>query len=254
MTRLRYIFAAAPVVLLMSAGTGYANTVVKSPITINGTYSISFIDPGSNVGHKPTITDKLHQNGKSPGHFTTGPLTLDAPATTPTDFFTATPSSSSGIDCSSRGPNKCSATNDIAHSEIQVTLKFIDPTDGVTDTLTEDGTFYADYKGVEPNGCTNSKGSETDCIVWAGANPTPGSSVTKTYELSNDEYFEAIFYNAQDWSITPLISFGYVDPLFLQNDGSTPVPASLPLFISGLAVLGLLGWRRKRNLVSAVAV
>ena len=254
MTGLRYIFAAAPVALLMSAGSAYAITV-DSPITISGTYSISFIDPSSNVGHKPTIKDKLHQHGKPTGYFTTGPLTLGAAPTTPTDFFTATPSSSSGVDCSSRGPDKCSATNDIAHSEIQVTLKFTDPTDGVTDTLTEDGTFYADYKGVLPNGCTDSKGSETDCIVWAGANPTPGSSVTKTYELSNDEYFEAIFYNAQDWAITPTISFGYVDPaLITLSNGSTPIPASLPLFVSGLGAFGLLSWRRTRNPVAAIAV
>ena len=30
-------------------------------------------------------------------------------------------------------------------------------------------------------------------------------------------------------------------------DGQTPLPAALPLFASGLGVLGLLGWRRKRK-------
>jgi len=29
--------------------------------------------------------------------------------------------------------------------------------------------------------------------------------------------------------------------------GTTPLPAALPLFASGLGALGLLGWRRKRN-------
>jgi len=33
----------------------------------------------------------------------------------------------------------------------------------------------------------------------------------------------------------------------------TPVPATLPLFGSGLAVMGLLGWRRKRKNVAALA-
>ncbi|MCP4617488.1 MAG: hypothetical protein GY844_13770 [Bradyrhizobium sp.] len=33
----------------------------------------------------------------------------------------------------------------------------------------------------------------------------------------------------------------------------TPLPAALPLFVSGLGALGLLGWRRKRNVQSAVA-
>ena len=31
-------------------------------------------------------------------------------------------------------------------------------------------------------------------------------------------------------------------------DGTTPVPASLPLFVTGLGALGFLGWRRKRKI------
>ena len=31
----------------------------------------------------------------------------------------------------------------------------------------------------------------------------------------------------------------------------TPLPAALPLFASGLGVLGLLGWRRKRKAAAA---
>jgi hypothetical protein len=34
---------------------------------------------------------------------------------------------------------------------------------------------------------------------------------------------------------------------------STPVPAALPLFASGLGALGLLGWRRKRKATAALA-
>ena len=34
---------------------------------------------------------------------------------------------------------------------------------------------------------------------------------------------------------------------------STPVPAALPLFATGLGALGLLGWRRKRKNAAAVA-
>jgi hypothetical protein len=39
--------------------------------------------------------------------------------------------------------------------------------------------------------------------------------------------------------------FGDVDP--------TPLPAALPLFITGLVGLGLLGWRRKRKNTTAIA-
>ncbi len=31
------------------------------------------------------------------------------------------------------------------------------------------------------------------------------------------------------------------------NFGATPLPATLPLFATGLGVMGLLGWRRKRK-------
>ena len=33
----------------------------------------------------------------------------------------------------------------------------------------------------------------------------------------------------------------------------TPLPAALPLFISGLGALGLLGWRRKRKAAASLA-
>jgi hypothetical protein len=32
---------------------------------------------------------------------------------------------------------------------------------------------------------------------------------------------------------------------------SVPVPATLPLFATGLGALGLLGWRRKRKAIAA---
>jgi PEP-CTERM motif len=37
---------------------------------------------------------------------------------------------------------------------------------------------------------------------------------------------------------------------FVFSDGivnATPLPATLPLFATGLGFMGLLGWRRKRN-------
>jgi hypothetical protein len=37
------------------------------------------------------------------------------------------------------------------------------------------------------------------------------------------------------------------DNLDLTPVGSTPLPATLPLFATGLVALGLLGWRRKRK-------
>jgi hypothetical protein len=34
---------------------------------------------------------------------------------------------------------------------------------------------------------------------------------------------------------------------------ATPVPAALPLFATGLAALGLLGWRKKRKAAAVAA-
>jgi hypothetical protein len=61
----------------------------------------------------------------------------------------------------------------------------------------------------------------------------------------------------------------FVDPTFNLNHGdeysiivsdgvgnalpSTPLPAALPLFASGLGALGLFGWRRKRKNTAAIA-
>ena len=41
------------------------------------------------------------------------------------------------------------------------------------------------------------------------------------------------------------------DQTFTLEIGSTPLPAALPLFASGLGALGLLGWRRKRKMQAA---
>ena len=43
--------------------------------------------------------------------------------------------------------------------------------------------------------------------------------------------------------------FVTLDPANLDKDTGTvtPLPATLPLFATGLGALGLLGWRRKRK-------
>jgi hypothetical protein len=51
------------------------------------------------------------------------------------------------------------------------------------------------------------------------------------------------------------LSFGN---LFISSDGSiaaaTPIPSSLPLLATGLAALGMLAWRRRRQGAAALAV
>ena len=44
-----------------------------------------------------------------------------------------------------------------------------------------------------------------------------------------------------------------LDSLTLNGPATTPLPAALPLFATGLGALGLLGWRRKRKNAAALA-
>ncbi len=46
------------------------------------------------------------------------------------------------------------------------------------------------------------------------------------------------------------MSVGALDQV---TPNATPLPAALPLFASGGALLGFLGWRRKRKMAAAIA-
>ena len=113
---------------------------------------------------------------------------------------------------------------------ITVTFSFTEPT-GATGTLTETGTYSAKYSG-SPLSCTGSTGTETDCIVWSASNNPIA------VKFSNGDVLDVTLVNASDWTITPEISF---------EISQTPLPATLPLFVGGLSVMGLLGWRTKRK-------
>ena len=45
----------------------------------------------------------------------------------------------------------------------------------------------------------------------------------------------------------------FVDDLTINAASATPLPAALPLFVSGLGALGLFGWRRKRKAATLAA-
>jgi len=60
--------------------------------------------------------------------------------------------------------------------------------------------------------------------------------------------------NRYGWFATNEFSFLAIDNTTLTDASATPLPAALPLFGTGLGVMGLLGWRRKRKNVAALAV
>ncbi len=192
---------AAAALFLMGMASAHASTV-----TINDTLSISYT--GS---EKPGFTDKLKSVKLTPGD-----------PSKDYNFFTIVPASCSKSPCGT------------VTGEVSVTIDFTEPatkkSPKVTGDLTVTGTYQANYNGLL--GCSSSTGKQTDCIDWTYADtPIP-------VMLSNGQILDVTLYDAQDWDITPKISFE-LDP--------TPLPATLPLFISGLGAIGLLGWRRKRT-------
>jgi hypothetical protein len=115
-----------------------------------------------------------------------------------------------------------------------------------------------------------SMGSTTQLEQWSvyGASSTGlGTRLTllitgadsNTHNLSGYSYYD-FFYNSALGSASGqgnnvlLASFSATLTSSGGGQGSsTPLPAALPLFASGLGVMGLLGWRRKRKRAAASA-
>ena len=76
-------------------------------------------------------------------------------------------------------------------------------------------------------------------------------------DSSGDTWILSFFDIFADVS-NPLSAVYNSDPTVLTNGVTgeavpTPLPAALPLFATGLGVMGLLGWRRKRKNAAALA-
>jgi hypothetical protein len=225
--RMQKLLVTAATVFLTTAGAAYANTVTD-------TYTITESGFGSGYGYnEPSIYDDL-------GMGSSNPLNLTGSST---NFFVASPSGSCGKESS------CSWPNYTQSGTLNVTMDFTEYNSSnaiiATGSLTETATYTAKYSGTDL-GCSGKNGSgQTDCIDWTGAATGVGGSVTIPVALGTTT-LDVTLYNAQDWSITPKISF-------TEQYGTSPVPlpATLPLFASGLGALGLLGWHRKRKAVAA---
>jgi hypothetical protein len=76
-----------------------------------------------------------------------------------------------------------------------------------------------------------------------------GGTDESSHSLTLDPfyYFTEATANTTNPSNTPNV-------LLHELDVTTPLPAALPLFATGLGAVGLLGWRRKRKASAAIAV
>ncbi len=78
--------------------------------------------------------------------------------------------------------------------------------------------------------------------------PTLSENTVYSIEISLYGYGVGSASGKIDTSLTTTATDGQLE--FSAN--ATPLPAALPLFATGLAGLGLLGWRRKRKNAAAI--
>ena len=203
--------------------------------------TVDYTDSTSNLtGNAPAIT-----YGSSYG-LGSGFEITESGGLPATNFLKTSPAGTCGSGC----------TNNTASDQINFDFTFTDAIGG-TGTLDIDAVYTAKYSGAEL-GCSNSGSGESDCLVWEGSSAPVGGvlgngSVTDTVDLDDDGVFDGsvvtlTFYNDEDWTITSQIS-----GTFSYAPVTTPEPASIVLFLSGLAGLPLLRSRMNRKRAAAAA-
>jgi len=235
----KFLAAVAVLLLTSAAATGPS---LASTLILDDTFSYTY---SAIEGNGPKITDDLSRSFS---------IKFNTPISDK-NFITAAPAESSGITCGGKGKPSCGNGYDTVSGNLIVKLDFeeLEKVNNKTTVLgTGDlsvvGTYVANYDGTaDYNGapCTTSPGNQTDCIVWHNEK-TGADSLTIPVTLSDGDSLDVTLFNAQDWDITPKISFDLTDP-----PAPTPIPGALSLFAGGLGVLGLVGRRRKRIAATA---
>jgi hypothetical protein len=74
------------------------------------------------------------------------------------------------------------------------------------------------------------------------SNPAIPGNITAAYYLFGPDI------GSGNFQISEGILGGAYGNLQIETVAATPLPAALPLFATGLGVIGLFGWRKKRKL------
>jgi hypothetical protein len=91
-------------------------------------------------------------------------------------------------------------------------------------------------------------------LRFNGANPNFTSDSLFLPDPSNFASLQAVlFYTDPDSSESKSLGTSFRITQLSYGTTETPVPAALPLFASGLGVMGFLGWRRRRKKAIAMA-
>jgi hypothetical protein len=122
--------------------------------------------------------------------------------------------------------------------------------------------FGAQAAGVTATGCgVGGSNCYSDGAVQAydsitqAIPTTTGALYTITFQLTDDGSLTTFSALSTNGDVTGTGGNG-IDLLVYAGDSTpvpsnVPLPTALPLFASGLGALGLLGWRRKRNVPAA---
>lgn len=199
-------------ILVVMAATLLVGTVAAHADTIDvtGSYKLSYqATDGSGPGLSPS-SDPFSVS-----------LTVGTASKT-TDFFTASPAGSSGLCTTNRGKTTCTDNDTVSGT---VTAKFTINTPDGTQTISDTGSYLADYNNPK-----------SDSIDW--------TTETLVLDYSSTLDLDIILGDASDWDISPTISFELVDaPPSTPTDA--PEPGSLALL--GTAFVGFLGFARYRR-------
>jgi hypothetical protein len=218
--KMQKLLAAIAVVFLTTAGAASATTV-------DGQYSVSY---SGNTSTKPMISDDLSSSFSF----------VNTQAKT--NFITVAPCNG----CASYGSTVTGTLtvtfSNFTFNGVAATIESITPT-SVT------GTYEAKYGGSALS-CTTSGPGNTDCVNW-GTNSNSNGSTQYVIDFTDNAVLDVTLYNANDWNITPEISFDLATAP--GAPAPTPLPAGLPLFAGGLGVLGFAGAWRKRRAAKASA-
>lgn len=257
------LLSVAAAAFLMTAGVASATTVSVS-------YSVT--ESGYSGSYKPSLTNFLGTLSSGIGGagstYTTSEILTSGTQTLYQSFFTADPTGSCGTASSCAWNATPSPYTQVVSLLAAFTFSET-PTTGswagikLTGTLTQVGTYEAKYSGAELP-CSFSGSGESDCVNWSGAGGNTSSTklghVEDTVTFADGDTLDVFFQNAQDWDITPKISFeffacGTAGGLScISKQSTTPLPGAVWLFgtvLTGAAGVG--GWRRRKGKAAATS-